>query len=42
MNAYERRHRRHQIKTAIKTAADGFAFICFMAVMILILEIIGA
>lgn len=42
MNAYERRHRRHQIKTALKTVLDGFAFTCLMAVMILILEIIGS
>lgn len=42
MNAYERRHRRHQIKTALKTAAEGFAFTLLMAVMILILELIGA
>ena len=42
MNAYERRHRRHQREQILKTAAEGFAFTCLMAVMILILEIIGA
>ena len=42
MNAYERRHRRHQREQILKTAAEGLVFTCLMAVMYIILVMFGA